>query len=69
MQVTVPAETQQLATGEELHATIFGSTAAEEHSSSSDDPHHQEDDDPDADNNEQLRFDAEINGIAGLDSQ
>jgi len=68
-QVTVPAETQQLATGEELRATIFGSTAAEEHSSSSDDPHHQEDDDPDADDNEQLRFDAEVNGIAGLDSQ
>jgi len=69
-QVRVPAgETQQLATGEVLCTAIFGSMATEEHSSSSDDHHQQEDDDPDANDNEQLCIDAEINGFAGLDSQ
>jgi len=53
------AETQQLTIGEDA-------TAAEEHSLSSDD--HQEED-PDAADNEQLCFDAEISGITGLDSQ
>jgi len=52
-------ETQQLTTGEDA-------TAAEQYSLLLDD--HQEGD-PDAANNEQLHFDAETSGIAGLDSQ
>jgi len=54
------ADTQQLATGE-------SSTAAEEHSLSLDDHQHQEEDDPDADDNKQLHFDAEISCITGFD--
>jgi len=53
------AETQQLTTGEDA-------TAAEQYSLLLDD--HQEGD-PDPANNEQLRFDAETSGIAGLDWQ
>jgi len=56
------AETQQLMTGD-------NTTAAEEHVLPSDDNQHEEEEDPDADDNEQLCFDAKISGITGLDSQ
>jgi len=52
------AEKQQLATGED-------SAAPEECSFSSDNHQAEEEEDPDAEDNEQLQFDAEISGIAG----
>jgi len=48
---------------------IVDLTAAEEQYSSQDDHCHEEEEDPDANNKEQLQFDAEVSGIAGLDLQ